>query len=203
MARTVEKTLYTFAELDDDAKEKARDWYRDDAFDFDWYESTLDDAKRCGELLGIDIDRIYFSGFWSQGDGACFEGDYRYRKGWRKALRAEVGGDDLPRLEAIGEALQSIQRRAFYGVTASCRQSGHYMHSGCMAVNVDAGEHPAGGYWNDISGWQEDTTDALRDFADWIYSALEKEFEFLNSEEIVDEALEANEYEFDEFGAIV
>lgn len=202
MARIVEKTLYTFAELSDDAKENAREWYREGAFDYEWYEFVFDDAKLCGALFGIDIDRIYFSGFWSQGDGACFEGNYAYRKGWRKALRAAIGGDDLEPLEAIGERLQETQRRAFYGVSASCRQSGHYMHSGCMTVNVNA-TTPAG---DDIcKGFDEiedDIKDALRLFADWIYSKLEQEYEWLNDDEQVDDAITANEYEFDECGNI-
>lgn len=200
--RTIEKTLYAFHELDDDAKEKAREWYRAGAFDYEWYEFVFDDAKRCGALLGIDVDRIYFSGFWSQGDGACFEGEYRYRKGWKKALRAEVGGDDLQRLERIGDDLQRAQRRAFYNAIAVCQQRGRYMHSGCMAVSVDAttphGDDIAEGFEN-IEG---DIVDALRDFAAWIYSSLEREYEFLNADEQIDDALEANEYEFDEFGDI-
>lgn len=203
MPRTIEKTVYTFDELSDDAKEKARDWYREGALHDDWYDCTFEDAKRCGALLGIDIERIYFSGFCSQGDGACFEGEYQYRKGWRRALRDEVGGDDLRELEDIGERLQETQRRAFYQITATTRQRGHYMHSGCMAVSVEA-TTPAG---DDIcEGFidiEEDVTDALRLFADWIYTSLEREHDYLTSDESVDEMIEANEYEFDEDGDII
>lgn len=197
---TIEKTLYRFDELDDDAKEKARDALRDINVDFDWYEYVFDDAKRCGALLGIDVDRIYFSGFWSQGDGACFEGEYRYRKGWRKALRGEIGGDDLQTLERIGDDLQAVQKRAFYGVTASTIQRGRYMHEQCMSVSVNA-ETPAG---DDIcegfESLEEDMTEALRDFACWIYRALEREYEYQTSDEAIETTIEANEYEFDEFG---
>ncbi len=41
---------------------------------------------------------------------------------------------------------------------------------------------------------------ALRDFADWIYSQLEKEYEYQMSNECVDENIRANEYEFTEEG---
>ncbi len=202
MPRTIEKTVFTFDELDERAKEKARDWWRQDGLEYEWYDCTFDDAKRCGALLGIEIDRIFFSGFASQGDGACFEGTYEYRKGWRKALRAEIGGEDLKTVEAIGDALQDIQRRRFYGISASCRQSGHYMHSGCMAVSVDIDEHPAGGYWDDISDDQDAVTDELRLFAGWIYTSLEREYDYLMSDESVDDMLECNEYEFDENGEL-
>lgn len=202
MARIVEKTLYTFAELSDDAKENAREWWRVHAFDYEWWDGVYMMAMDAGALLGIDVDRIYFSGFWSQGDGACFEGEYHYRKGWRKALRAEFGGDTLAELIDIGERLQETQRRAFYQITATTRQRGRFCHPGCMAVSVDA-ETPAG---DDIcEGFDEiedDIKDALRLFAAWIYSKLEQEYEWLNDDEQVDDAITANEYEFDECGNI-
>lgn len=200
---TVLKKYYTFDELSDDAKEKALDSLRHINVDeFEWYDCTFEDVTRCGALLGIEVDRIYFSGFWSQGDGALFEGTYRYRKGWRKALREEIGGDDLQTLERLGDDLQTIQKRAFYGVTATTRQRGRYCHAGCMEVSVDA-ETPAG---DDIcEGFErleEDVTDALRDFAHWIYSNLEREYEYHTSDDAVKESIEANEYEFTEDGEL-
>jgi hypothetical protein len=41
----------------------------------------------------------------------------------------------------------------------------------------------------------------MRDFADWIYSQLEKEYEWQNADEQVDDTIRANAYEFDEDGA--
>ena len=40
----------------------------------------------------------------------------------------------------------------------------------------------------------------MRDFAQWIYDSLEKEYEYQMSDEFVTENIEANEYEFDEEG---
>lgn len=199
-------TLYEFAELSDDAKDRARDWWRNQAFEYGWWDSVYEDIKMCAAILGIEIDRIYFSGFWSQGDGACFEGYYAYKPGWRKALRDQIGDDDLAELEAIGEALQDIQRRAFYRLTASTRQSGHYMHSGCMDVSVDASGTPniTETHWGDedpdFTFCADGIRDELRRFADWIYARLEQEYEFLSSDEQVDANLIANEYEFTEEG---
>ena len=72
---TTTQNVYTFNELSDTAKESARDWYRSDPFP-DWHEFVIDGAKEVGALLGIEIDNIWFSGFSSQGDGACFTGSY-------------------------------------------------------------------------------------------------------------------------------
>ena len=46
----------------------------------------------------------------------------------------------------------------------------------------------------------EEVTQLMRDFANWIYKALELEYEWRNSDEQVDESILSNEYEFDEEG---
>ena len=94
--RVIKKEIFKYEELDDRAKDKAKDWYRQFIFQdsCDW-EFVFEDAKRAADILGIDIDHrrgsrepaIYFSGFCNQGDGACFEGYYRYAKGATKNIR--------------------------------------------------------------------------------------------------------------------
>lgn len=132
----IEIPVFTFDELDVDAKEKAREWYRNGALDYDWWDGVEDTIKTAGACLGIHVDRLFFSGFSSQGDGACFTGSYAYRKGWRKALRAEFGGDLLIELASIGQRLQDLQRPAFYKVYASVKHSGHYYHENCTRIDV-------------------------------------------------------------------
>lgn len=197
--RTIKKYVFEFSELSDSAKEKARDWYRQGECDYEWWDYVYELAKTAGGMLGIDINRIYFSGFWSQGDGACFEGSYSYRKGWRKALASEFGGELLAELTKLGEQLQKVQSRVFYSGTASTQQSGHYQHSGCMAVSVDCDEKYGQSAFSEL---EDELTDVLRWFADWIYGQLEKEYEWLNSDEQVDESIAANGYEFNEDGSI-
>jgi len=62
--------VYTFDELSDSAKEKAREWYREGGFSYDWWDACYETADNAANLLGITIDRIgkhtpciYFSGF--------------------------------------------------------------------------------------------------------------------------------------------
>lgn len=205
MPRIKETTVYQFDELDDATKNRAMDWYREGALDYDWWESCYETAATAGKILGIDLDTkgrnatpaIYFSGFSSQGDGACFEGSWRYAKGWRKALRAEFGGELLESLEPIGQALQDAAKRQFYRISAVCNHRGHYNHSGCMAVDVTHDEST----WRDIGDTEDEVRDALRQFADWIYGMLEAEYDWLQSDEQVAEAIRANEYEFNEDGS--
>ena len=193
MSRTIEKTVFTFDELSETAKEKAREWYREGALDYEWYDAVYKDAMACAKILGIDITKIYFSGFSSQGDGACFKGSYSYAKEAPKAIKAYAPNDK--ELLRIAYALQSAQRKAFYQLYATTEHHGHYYHSGCMAVSV---EHEN----RDVSEAEEDAVmQALRDFAGEVYVSLEKEYEWLDSDEQVDENIIANEYEFTKEGA--
>lgn len=202
--------LYTFDELSSQAKEKAREWWLG-CVDENDYDATIEDAVHMGELLGIEIEarpwtntsgfngsspKVYWSGFCCQGDGACFEGAYRYKKGAVKAVKTETsaGRDDASKgdreLLRIAQGLQEIQRKNFYQLAASTRQDGYYMHSQCMSVDVSRDDKEM------TQDAEEVVTQLLRDFADWIYSQLELENEYIYSDENVDEAIRANEYTF-------
>jgi len=80
--KTVTETynVYSFDELSDKAKNKAMEDYAAN-LGFSFYaECIIEDAKTIGELMGIDIDNVYYSGFYSQGDGAMFTGGYGYKR---------------------------------------------------------------------------------------------------------------------------
>lgn len=56
--REITTKIYTFDELSDKAKEKARDWYREHALDYDWWDHVYDDAERVGlKIEAFDLDR--------------------------------------------------------------------------------------------------------------------------------------------------
>lgn len=69
-------TTYSFEELTPEAQSKAinanRDINTDDNY---WYEYTLEAQKEMLASYGFNNARIFFSGFYSQGDGACFTCD--------------------------------------------------------------------------------------------------------------------------------
>ena len=188
--RTIETTVYKYDELPTDAaKERARDWWLRDGLTYDWYESVYDDAKAIGEILGFTIDRISFSGFHSQGDGASFVGSYSYAPGWRKRLKAyaPLDADVL----AIGETLQAVQKRNRYGLQAIIGAEGRYSHEGTMRATVEDADG------REVSAVEDAAVlECAKDFARWIYSRLEEEHEYLTGDDAVAETLLANEYEF-------
>src|SRR4051812_14748392 len=107
--RILETKVFKFDELDDDAKERARQWYREGAFDYGWWEHVYDDAKECLALAGFSVDKIYFSGFASQGDGACFGGTWRAPDAQPvKAMRAHAPKDKT--LHGIAARMKAIAR---------------------------------------------------------------------------------------------
>lgn len=73
--KTIE--LFTFAELTPEAQKSALDYFRDINVhswnDGGWAEPILEGEREHLEALGYIDPKIYFSGFNSQGDGACFD----------------------------------------------------------------------------------------------------------------------------------
>jgi len=209
---TSEKTVYEFNELSEDAQDRAiqkQAEYEAECFD---PEFVCEYADRVAKILGIDIrcepvklmgggtrmvPVIYWSGFWYQGDGARYEGNYSYAKGSRREIREYAPVDT--ELHRIADTLYELQRRHFYCLTASIGSHGRCSHSGDMDISVDA-EAP---YMGDISESDCNTLrQCLRDFADWIYRQLEAEYEYRTSREACIESIEANGYEFDAEGDI-
>lgn len=192
--QTIETTVYNYSELSEAAKEKAREWYIS-TLDYEWWDCVYEDAKTIAELFGLDIRKIYFSGFWSQGDGASFEGSYAYKPGSLKAVMDHAPVDK--ELHSIVQRLAQAQKPGFYKFTARIDQRGHYCHSMTMQVSVYR-DDDAYGYVPSES--EEAITQCLREYADWIYNMLEREYDFLCSEEAISDCMEANEYTFTENG---
>ena len=227
MPRTAEVEVFQFDELSPRAKERARDWYREGMNDDQWWDSIYEDAETCAAILGITIKYrtytiagkverigqepcIWFSGFSSQGDGACFEGSYEYAKGCGRKIRKHAPpvytdkdgtvhkSKSNARLAAIADGLVELQKRYNWRLTASVNHTGRYSHPYCTEIDVE---------YEAADGTNYPTVDdakilaeLLRDFMRWIYRQLQDEWNYLNSDETVDDNIRANEYEFDEDG---
>lgn len=194
--KTKTVNLYPFDELSDKAKENARQWWREAGLDYDWWDSTEEEARQIAALMGLEVDKLMFRGFWSQGDGASFTGRYSYAKGSVKAVKDYAPQD--ADLHWIAESLQAIQRKNFYGLSANVTRgydSNFYCHENTMDIQV---ETRAGDWANDEAQWA--VSKAFKDFARWYYRQLKAEYDYLNSDEAVDESIRVNEYTFTESG---
>lgn len=189
MSRKIEVTLYTFKELNDKAKEKARAWWRElSAEDSLFSEGPKEDLKEVAKHMGWKVTDTYFSGFSSQGDGACFAGEWAASRVNVASLKGYAPKDEeLHRIVAIIERVATRNPEAI----ASVRQSGHYMHENCTRFEYE-----------DFSDAYRDEdekllTKATRDLMQWFYASLEEASEFEDSDKNIDEILTNNEqYEF-------
>lgn len=195
---TTETQAYTIHELSDKAKERAHyQWLEN--FEFFGAEYVIEDATQVAALMGWEIDKVFYSGFWSQGDGACFEGTMRYAKGCYKNVCQYAPKDK--ELHRIAKEWQDIQKRAFYALSAKVKQAGHYMHSGCTSFDC-TDTRTQWGYVENAE-LEETIIKIGRDFMDWIYKQLENAYDYDTSLEAFIESCEANSYEFDEFGKML
>ena len=190
---TVETKVYKLKELSDDAKQTALDKLRESCQDYEWWDYIFEDAKEIGKLIGITIDDIYFSGFSSKGDGACFDGSYEYNKGSVQAVKQHAPQDE--ELHRIVSELAAHQRKRLYQIRASVKHSGHYSHRFCTDFSVDFESYFGGGDSYD-SEVEADVIELLRDYMHWIYKRLEAENDYMMSDEAIKETIDANEYEF-------
>ena len=222
---------YEFDELDDKDKEKAREWFRsgncDDNF---WSECTLEEAEEQAALMGIDITNnkdsrgahIYYSGFWSQGDGACFEGTWRASD--VKADKVADGWGEGPattEIKRIAAVFAEIAKK-YPHASFTVKHRGHYSHENCTEFDFNSGHEycepkdleafrDSADQTDDglsdkmddcfFQGTDDELKEAAKDFMRWIYRQLEKEYEYQNSDEQVDDNIRANEYLFTEGGS--
>jgi hypothetical protein len=137
---------------------------------------------------------IWFSGFWSQGDGAAFEGYLSHAR-----ARQRKSGTMPRRTRPAWHRRQASGHPAAKLLPAHREVShrGRYYHEYTMSVDVT----------RDSSTWQPPTedaeeivTEALRDLARWLYRQLQAEYDHLTSDEAIEEGIIVNEYTFTEGG---
>jgi hypothetical protein len=220
--------LYTYSELSDKAKERARDWYREvGAGDPFYIEHVTEDFHETLKALGFDVmqrrgnyldprdpravrSTVEWSGFSSQGDGASFSGTWRASDCDPVALL-----EDRPQVFATpnGENATSKENVELHRITSEileCKKAG--LSHACiesrrfhMSLNGtgwdDQPDTATADEWEDHCEVTEARfIEACRDLAHAFYKALEAEYEYQNADEQVAESIEANGYEFTEDG---
>ena len=209
MPHTQHKEVWFFDELSDQAKDKAREWYRNGQLNYDWWDVVYDNVETAAPYLGIEIDKkpvklmsgktrydpaIYFSGFASQGDGACFLGIWR-AKTMKTTIELSAEYPTNKELQRIHAQLWGVKQEFPNAVCTSSHSSNNYSHKRSTALEAILDED------RDYNKEEcEPVEELLVDFMQWIYKLLEDEYEWLNSNEQVDESITANEYEFTKEG---
>lgn len=202
MPTTITVTAYTFDELSDKAKDKARETFRHVNVGHDWWDFIFEDADTVAALLGIDIDRhkgepdIRFSGFGSQGDGASFTGTWT-PKDAVKAAKAHAPADTD--LHAIAAELQAVGLAPNVRAVIT-RPHGHYVHEHTVTVDLEDMDETTDTEPRYTVEQKRAAAEALRGFMRWIYRQLSDAYYELTDDPAVDETIRANEYLFTKDG---
>jgi len=192
--RIVEMNVYEFSELNDKAKERARNRWREE-YEF---SPDLEGVKSIAEILGIsDID-ISYAGFSHQGDGASFTGFYSYRANSCSDIRRLAPKDK--ELHRIADTLEFAQNINENKLQARIRRSEHrYLHEYTVCIDV----HRTDGkdiVYCDVAF--DATDDGLQSFMRWIYKEIQDQYEYSVSDEQIDENFTEIGYEFDRNGNV-
>lgn len=186
----------------DEILDKHREWNVEHT---EWWDVVYDHFKHDMDAIGIEVERMYFSGFWSQGDGACFDGRV---DDWGKFL------------ESIGYTCPALIGLAGNSWHFSVTHRGHYYHENCthfasdMASPDDYSEsemdefvYANSPYDTDIQNaafvailkgydygsLEDEFTEAFKGHMRDLYSRLEIEYDDLTSDESVLASLDAND----------
>lgn len=203
--KTITLKLYSFNELDKNAKEKSLTTYRDLNVELDWWDDELEDFIRLCAYMGIGVikDSIKFRGFWSQGDGSGFSASVDIPKlisalanqAWKdyasqqefafsslqidRRVLALVAGDVLP------SEPQIICRSRFYGIVVDLGIS-KFIKEGKTHDNVFE-------ELDKLEEWLKSVAEVLNRY---LYQTLEKQYEYLTSDSAVKISVLTNEYLF-------
>lgn len=199
--------LYEFHELSKEAQAKAIDKLRDINVDYHWSEVSQWEQKDYLEKYGFTDCEILFSGFWSQGDGACFTG----RLDTTGLLTFLMESKTLAKYPTL---VRALKKGTIY-VNIKITHTDRYYHENSTTIDdytemQDNSELPAKlrkeydawyatfdarGPRNESIGWYYDT---CRRF----YKELEDEYEYRTMDNAVIDTINANEYTFLENGTV-
>ena len=181
MAKQVQITLFSFDELSEESQQKLIEGFRQD-YDPDYSHIYHDFILEMSEQYGADIkvDDIEWSGFWSQGDGACFTCDFDEEVIF-PILKEGLSESDIASLEGF-ELSQAKSVR--FG------PSNYYSHENTVIGDVwldrpDSAE--LGG--NVIKEMEQTLTKIIRDSCRDLYQRLEEEYDRATSDEAIIEEI--------------
>ena len=177
--------------------------YRYINVEFDkWWDCVESDFKEDMKQVGIDVDHIHFTGFSSQGDGACFVGhlvntlvylDHHHK-------------DQYPMIRKLLENGGSVY--------TSCKHKGNYYHENSVDIWIDHDllfavmDQPTEFHVAIVEEWDKlldaemtdfdtDLTEQWKTYMRELYRKLEAEYDYLTSDEAVWDTIEANELHTD------
>lgn len=208
MPRKIVKTVYSFAELinlnsDSRAVYRARSKLSEIQTSHDWWDGVYGMWDAILGKMGFHNVEIRFRGFWNQGDGASFTADVNIDE-LITYLISPPANHNLS-IEPLESRFKRIGRIVDYLDVEVGRDHGsRYVHENTTSFKIDLGgryfDHPRVDKL--IDEFALIVNDLRRQICQAIYEDLEKEYEWLVSDEQLIETAEANDYYFNLAGDI-
>ena len=183
------------------AKERALEKYRYINVEHDdWYENVYEDFRVVMEDKHVHVERMYFTGFCSQGDGACFEGSIA---GGRVVEYLDLHHpNEYPMIRKL------VESGGYFNI--SVVHNGSYMHQYCTTFVVehdsfyniletptDLQSMVAATYDNmldtEAADFESVTTDKWRGYMGDLYKQLNDEYDSLTEDDAVWDTIVAND----------
>ena len=186
--------LYTFNELSESAKEKARGWYLDMQDPYIFTHDLIEDLE---SETGFSNLRPYYSLGYCQGDGLCLAGHIDFeeiRDDMKKVFYKDFTIADYKALYALKE----YSRIDF-------NHTGHYYHKNSVDIDI----YIDGCHSEKMYDFMERTADRLiKNIKEWYFAKCDQyenwgyDFSYEIEEEDLREYFECMEYEFYENGSV-
>jgi len=189
--KIIETKVYNYDELSEKAKQKARDWFTTNLefspkYIIDIYTKKL-------EALGFYDITIHYSGFYSQGDGAMFQGNWNKELFNLKESTELFLGEEVCYIKLFAdlvkiETVENVEIHHF----------GHYYHYNSKSIQYNFSEKSSDSSIEDA--FEKDFNEVYVDLCKDLYQALEKHYEDETSECSVEANTRESEYTFTENG---
>lgn len=180
--------LYEIDELSEESQKKALDNLRDINVDYEgWHDWLIDDFKTDLESKGYSNIEVFYSGFWSQGDGASFTANVDIEK-WIQMQKGDYKN-----------LLRDLKNGACPNIVI--KKQGNYEHSNTMYIDSETGGVDDDAL-DEFTKLETDVLEYSKGLADKFYKNLESAYEDLRDDEQVKETIYANECEFTSDGVL-
>lgn len=202
---TTNTDVYEFRELPPEAQKRAvSDIQNDERYlDYPWHEYIIEnfiEEKLKPEGWNTDEKDVYYSGFWSQGDGACFEGSLDVQK----YLEHHKLIEKYPLCYYL-----ACNGPAIYGKIHKNSYGNHYSHERTRYFELESESFDSyivvegllkaeeeDRFNKEFKALEEDIEDSRLTHSHTLYRDLEAEYEHLNSDESIIDHIISNDYQF-------
>lgn len=162
-----------------------------------WHDYSFYDFGRMLEKLGFKNAEIFYSGFYSQGDGLSFIGDF-HAVDMQKDITEEF--PDEEKLNIFYKEIKAVSDRYEELSFSIRRNSRRYCHEKTVFINGFEYENDEVLDEEMVTEDQYTMQGICRSLMRYFYRKLKKEYEYLTSDEAVFEALKANDMYFTDKG---